>query len=72
MTKETVNSFLSRHAIAFLAAAVSFGIGVGVMRSEIAAKADRSQVEAMATDIRTIKLILCDRAASDSYCKGRP
>lgn len=51
---------------------VFFGAGViwGTTVAAISQKADKVDVERIAGDIHTIKLILCEQATKDSFCRG--
>ena len=49
--------------------ALIIGIAWATLRAEVAQKADKTTVEAMASDVRDIKAILCSAAArTDSFC----
>ena len=52
---------------------VAFAIGIAWadLRSQVNAKAEKTDVVAMAEDIRDIKAILCGQVPRDSYCRAR-
>ncbi len=72
MSPREAREAVNRNAFAIVAALLSFVASYATLQAKVEQKADRSTVEAIAKDIRTIKLILCERAAADSYCKGTP
>lgn len=70
--RQVVNDFVGRHLIALVVGAFAFGGAWMLLQGQVANKADSSTVEAMARDIRTIKLILCRQQPGDSYCAELP
>lgn len=67
--------------ISATAAVVIFGLGktYGLIEHRIESKADsrevqelRIELQAMARDVRTIRLMLCDGKQADSYCRVSP
>ena len=68
--REALNGFLSRHLVAVVAAALSFGVGYGVLRAEVEKKADRRDVERVEEVMRRVD----ERTARiERYlCRARP
>lgn len=68
--REAVNDFVGRNLFALLAAALSFGIGYGVLKAELAAKADRVEVDRLEDVLRRVD----ERTARiERYlCRARP
>ena len=67
--------------VSMTGAIVIFGLGkaYGLLEQRIASKADsrevlelRIELQAMARDVRTIRLMLCDGKQADSYCRVTP
>jgi len=66
-TRELVNSPTAKLVIYALA----LGIAWATLRAEVAQKADQTDVQAMAADIRDIRAILCRSQPADSFCARR-
>lgn len=71
VTRDSFHDFLSRHFVAVVAAVLSAGITVGVVRAELQNKADAATVEMMAGEIADIKYLLCKQTPEDSTCNPR-
>lgn len=68
--REVVNTFVSRHVVAIIAAALSFGVGYGLLKAEVATKAESRDVERIESVIRRVD----ERTARiERYlCRARP
>lgn len=66
----TPRQFAESPALKLAVYALLIGIAWATLKAEVAEKADKSTVEAMAHDVRDIKAILCARN-SDSFCSSR-
>ena len=64
-------------ALALLVQVVVYAVLTGAayadLKSAIKLKADQMDMISVASDVKTIKAILCERAAQDSFCRvGKP
>lgn len=66
----TARQFIDQPAIKLATYALLLGIAWATLKADVAQKADRATVEAMAADIRDIKAILCAKS-TDSFCITR-
>jgi hypothetical protein len=64
----TAKQLVDSPAIKLAAYALMLGIAWATLKAEVAQKADKATVEAMAADIRDIKSILCHNN-TDSFCR---
>ena len=64
----TAKQLVDNPALKLAAYALMLGIAWATLRAEVAQKADKASVDAMAADIRDIKSILCNNNP-DSFCK---
>ena len=79
MSPERIGNWMSTHALQIVLLVFAVGVSYAQLRSEMDKKADRievqaakAEVQAMANDIKTIKLIVCSQKGADSYCASRP
>jgi hypothetical protein len=70
--RQIVGDFLARHVVALIVAAFGIGGAYAVLQAQLDDKADRSTVEAMAGDVRAIKVLVCRNYPDDSQCAGAP
>ena len=64
----TAKQLVDNPALKLAAYALMLGIAWATLRAEVAQKADKTSVDAMAADIKDIKSILCHKNP-DSFCK---
>lgn len=50
--------------------ALGIGIAYATLKADVAQKADATEVQVMARDIKDIKAILCSNS-TDSFCRAR-
>ncbi len=55
-----------------IAWAFVLGITYATFAAKLDAKADKLTVDQMARDIRVVRILLCEQAAKDSFCRGVP
>jgi len=66
-TRELVNSPTAKPVVY----AVALGVAWATLQAKVAEKADKTDVQAMAADIRDIRAILCRATPADSFCARR-
>lgn len=59
-------------AVKLLAWGFAFGLAYASVTNKLEAKADKTTVERMANDIRIVRILLCEKEGTDSFCRGAP
>lgn len=63
---------ISSGVIKLVVYAVVAGMTVATFRDSIAQKADKTEVQAMASDIKAIRSMICHQQPMDSFCQRTP
>lgn len=63
-TRDLVNSPTAK----LITYALIIGIAWATLNAQVAQKADKADVQAMAADVRDIKALLCRHNPTDSFC----
>lgn len=70
--RQVFGDFVARHVLQIIGGAFLFGGAWFVLHGQVAQKADKTTVEAMARDVRDIKTLVCRQWPDDSQCAGLP
>jgi hypothetical protein len=68
---DKVSGWIRENIIRLLCMVFVIGIAWATLGAEVAKKADKTTVEQMASDIRTIKTLVCRSYPQDSACLPR-
>lgn len=69
MSRDQLGQFVARHVVQIVVTAIGLGMAWASLTAMVAQKADKSTVEAMARDVKTIRAVVCADHGKDSYCR---